>query len=62
MELREWHLANTTNGNFRIIGKIFNDDKKRFENGTIINTSRLLSIDFEKGIAKTLNSTYKLIK
>lgn len=31
-----------------------------FEDGELVGTSRLLRIDFEKGIAETKNTIYKL--
>jgi hypothetical protein len=43
-----------------IYGNIFNDEKHRFANGTPIKTSRLKSVDFVKGVARTKNSTYNL--
>ena len=45
---------------FVICGNIHNDTKNRFRDGTHIHTSRVESIDFVNGVAKTKNSTYNL--
>jgi len=57
--LKDWRISDT-HGFYRLMGKIYDDAEGRFEDSTAILTSRLRSIDFEKGIAKTKNSTYKL--
>ena len=59
MILENWFLEKTRN-NFRLVGNVYGDDKKRFEDGQLINTSSLESIDFKNKIAKTKNSIYKL--
>lgn len=57
-ELIEWELKRTNLTEYRIRGKIYND--KRFEDGTLITTSILKSIDFENGICITKNTMYQL--
>ena len=59
MELRDWKIEERYNG-YILSGNIYNDEKGRFTDGVLITTSRLKSIDFEKGIANTKNSTYVL--
>lgn len=43
-----------------IAGIIYNDIKKRFSDGTIITTSRVLKADFINGVVETKNSVYHL--
>ena len=41
-----------------LMGKIFDDTKKRFKDGTVIKCSKLEKLDFSEGeIVKTKNST-----
>ena len=49
-------------GYITVAGAIYNDIKKRFEDGTRIQTSRVVKIDFANGIVETLNSVYHLDK
>ena len=58
--LVNWEIGKSPCGNVVVIGIIYNDTKKRFEDGTKINTSKVLKADFEKGIIKTRNSVYSL--
>lgn len=60
MVLQNWFFEQTPRGSYVITGNIYGDEKGRFEDGTIIHTSKLESVDFLNGIAKTLNSTYHL--
>lgn len=57
--LKNWEIEKYY-GNYVLIGDIYNDTKKRFSDGSTIQTSRLFKIDFQSGIAKTKNSIYKL--
>ena len=41
-------------------GKIYNDVKGRFKDGTYIHTSRIFVADLERGLIQTKNSVYKL--
>lgn len=43
---------------FVVKGKIWDDKKKRFNNGEFVTTSRVKSIDFENGLIFTKNSVY----
>ena len=47
-------------GNCYLEGNIYNDAHKRFENGKHIRTSKIRTIDFDKGIVITQNSVYYL--
>ena len=60
MELRDWNIEHHYSGSVILNGKIYNDEKGRFRDGTFVRTPRLRSVDFEKGVAKTKNSTYLL--
>ncbi len=50
----------TIDNNFRIIGRVYNDD--RFSNGTLIHTSTVEFIDFVEGYFKTENTIYHMAK
>lgn len=58
-ELRDWYVRPMYKG-FIIVGKIYGDFKKRFEDGTEVCTSKVLQADFEKGLVITCNSVYCL--
>lgn len=59
--LREWEI--TREDDYVIVrGYIYNDIKKRFEDGTYIHTSMVLKADFVSGIIETRNSVYHLEK
>ena len=45
---------------YALIGRIYNDD--RFEDGTLIRTSKIKEIDFDDMTAMTKNTMYKLGK
>lgn len=48
-------------GEFNILfGRIYDDTKKRFRDGTGIYTSKIIDVDIENLTVKTRNSTYKL--
>lgn len=57
--ITDWTIVKYGNA-FVIYGKIYNDMKCRFSNGTEIHTSRLEYVDFVNGVAKTKNSMYNL--
>ena len=42
-------------------GKVFNDNKKRFKDGTVIRTSLIIKIDFDDSLIYTKKSIYKII-
>jgi hypothetical protein len=44
----------------KLNGLIYNDEKKRFADGTSVTTSSLMEIDIKNNIAQTRNTTYKL--
>jgi hypothetical protein len=63
--LKNWDVQYLDNGNpkqkrYYMTGTIYNDIKHRFKDGTSVYTSYLKSIDFEKGLAQTRNTLYKL--
>lgn len=58
--LKYWKILRANDADVVIVGDIYNDIKKRFENGTTIQTSKVLKIDFVNGICETLNSVYHL--
>ena len=57
--IEDWEIGNF-GGAYVIYGNLFNDEKRRFADGTSIHTSMLKSVDFVKGVAHTKNSTYNL--
>lgn len=57
--LTEWKIEDNY-GAYRLVGKIYGDIRKMFDNGDVIYTSTLQSIDFVNMVAKTKNSVYKL--
>lgn len=58
-KLTNWRIEDL-GGMYRLRGQIWGRDD--FDEGQIIVTTNLKSIDFEKGIAETKNSIYKLEK
>lgn len=58
--LKNWTVVTWWDGSVVIRGEIYNDTKGRFKDGTYIHTSRVLFIDFENRVARTLNSIYHL--
>lgn len=60
-DLHEWRLdLNLITNQYFLIGKIFNDENKRFPDGQIIRTSTVLKIDFLTMTAETKNTVYSL--
>ena len=57
--LKNWIVVGIPQG-MVIEGEIYNDIKKRFEDGTLIHTSRVLKADFVNGVVETRNSVYHL--
>ena len=57
--LKNWSIVPINNGCV-ITGEVYNDIKKRWEDGTLIHTSRVLKIDFVNGVVETRNSVYHL--
>lgn len=55
--LRNWHYVEHENGAY-FMGRVFDDKKERFKNGTLIHTS--LVHDIDEFIVTTSNSVYKL--
>lgn len=62
MRLENWNLCLSLNGNLLIHGEIHDDEKGRWEDGTIINTSRVVVANFKENYVETLNSRYELGK
>ena len=58
--LKDWVIQRTNNGSVIIYGIIYNDIKKRFPDGTEIQTSKVLKADFVNGVIETRNSVYHL--
>ena len=57
--LKNWIVVGIPQG-MVIEGEIYNDIKKRFEDGTVIHTSIVLKADFVNGVVETRNSVYHL--
>ena len=57
--IKGWTLEDW-GGAYVICGQIFNDEAKRFADGTHIRTSKVQSVDFVNKVARTKNSTYNL--
>lgn len=55
--LTNWSLIPMYSG-YQLTGRILHDDRQ--EDGTVVYSSKLLRIDFEKGFAETRNTIYKL--
>ena len=61
-ELYAWMIAPSIySGVWVIDGYILNDNKGRFIDRTRVRTSAIVEIDMENRIARTLNTTYKLL-
>ena len=58
--LKDWYITSGNNGKVYLHGTIYNDIKRRFADGTPIQTSRVLKADFVNGIVETKNSVYHL--
>lgn len=58
--LKDWYFTKTITGAVQMHGTIYNDAKKRFEDGTRISTSRVLIADLVNGVVQTKNTTYNL--
>lgn len=59
MRLKNWQVKSLYRWIY-VVGYIYNDEKGRFEDGTLITTSAVKRIDFENKVVETLNSTYYL--
>ena len=61
--IENWRLYSYSKKDKVIFGNIYNDTNKRWEDGTPIRTSKIVSGKFEEGeIITTSNSTYLLGK
>lgn len=58
--LKDWYIQRAYDGGVVIVGKIYNDTKNRFEDGTEIQTSAVQQADFAEGVIFTRNSVYHL--
>ena len=58
--IKNWNIENAYDGSIMIVGNIYNDTKGRFVDGTYIHTSRVMNVDFLRGVAITKNSFYNL--
>jgi hypothetical protein len=58
-KIENWRIEPTGSGSFWVRGLSTKDDI-RFHPGTLIHTSRLINVNFEKMEAETLNSIYEL--
>ena len=59
--LKNWSIQKTWDGCHVLIGRLYNDDKERYDDGTEIRTSALRSIDFVMGVAYTDHTRYILV-
>lgn len=61
-ELYAWMIAPGIYSDIWVIqGYIINDSKGRFADRTLVRTSPIVELDMEKRIARTMNTTYKLL-
>jgi hypothetical protein len=60
--IKDWKILLLNGNDVIIYGYIYNDIKKRFEDGTYIHTSKVLKADFVNGVVETRNSVYHLEK
>lgn len=58
--LKDWYIKRMSDGSVIIFGTVYNDIKKRFQDGTEIHTSKVLKADFVNGVIETRNSVYNL--
>jgi hypothetical protein len=58
--LKNWYMQKRPTGAVVVTGNVYNDIKRRFADGTLITTSRVLKADFVNGIIETKNSVYHL--
>lgn len=66
--LKNWSIIRDNNNPYlapelrkvRLQGCIYNDEKKRFDDGTPVSTSSLQKLDIENKVAQTRNTTYQL--
>lgn len=58
--LKDWTIERACDGGVVVVGKIYNDTKNRFENGTEVQTSAVQQADFAEGVIFTRNSVYHL--
>jgi hypothetical protein len=58
--LKDWYIEKIYGAVF-VIGKVYNDIKKRFADGTEIRRSQVLKADFVNGVIETRNSVYHLV-
>lgn len=60
-ELRNWSIIWGYDFESMVVrGLIYNDKKKRFEDGEVVRTSSITKIDLEHFLVFTKNSCYKL--
>lgn len=60
--IKNWTIVEASDGNVVIEGHLYNDRRKRWNDGTHIRTSALQSVNFETGVVVTLNTKYNLEK
>jgi hypothetical protein len=61
-ELYAWMIAPGIYSDIWVIqGYILNDGKGRFADRTLVRTSPIVELDMENRIARTMNTTYKLL-
>lgn len=58
--LKNWYIVTIRGRKIVVCGDIFRDIKGRFPDGTHIQTSRVLKVDFVNGVVETRNSVYHL--
>ena len=58
--IKDWAVEMVGKDSFVICGRIFNDERCRFQDGSYVHTSQLRLVDFENKVAVTRNSTYNL--
>lgn len=57
--LRDWWFVQSGN-HTALQGRVYHDRQKRFKDGDLITTSRILRLDFQNSLAVTKRSTYVL--
>ncbi|MFA6843989.1 MAG: hypothetical protein WCR33_06295 [Bacilli bacterium] len=60
--IKNWTIVEASDGNIVIEGYLYNDKKKRWNDGSHIRTSALQSVNFKTGVVITLNTKYNLEK
>lgn len=60
--LENWNIVLVTNERSFVTGEIHNDEKNRFKDGKLVQTSKILEFNKEENFIQTKNTRYELGK